>query len=284
MGGGRSHFRLVNGLQVLYEDNHLIAVNKPAGVPVQGDASGAVSLLDLTREYIRKTYRKPGNVFTGLLHRLDRPVSGVVLFAKTSKAAARISEQLRSRSVEKTYWALVHGRMAPPRGTLSAYIRKGEKRSAVVAEGDRDGKEALLSYRTLSSSGKGSLLEIRLHTGRKHQIRVQLSDAGCPIEGDVKYGAPYALPDGVIRLMSRALAFKHPTRPERVRVEAPDPGESLRSGRERCARRWARPRHRRSAPGRGPGARCAPAAPRRSPPRSGGAGTPGCSGGRGFAP
>jgi 23S rRNA pseudouridine1911/1915/1917 synthase len=223
MGGGQSRFGLADDLTVLYEDNHLIAVNKPAGVPVQGDASGAVSLLELTREYIRKKYRKPGNVYTGLLHRLDRPVSGVVLFAKTSKAASRMSAQLRARSVEKIYWARVHGRIAPPQGTLYAYIRRREKRSAVVDEGERDGKEALLSYRTLAADAGKSLLEIRLHTGRKHQIRVQLADAGCPIEGDVKYGAPCALPDGELRLMSRAIVFRHPTRQEWVRIEAPDP-------------------------------------------------------------
>jgi len=223
MGGGQSRIGQADHLRVLYEDNHLIAVYKPAGVPVQGDASGAVSLLELTREYIRKKYRKPGNVYTGLLHRLDRPVSGVVLYAKTSKAASRISEQLRERSVEKIYWARVHGRMTPSMGTLHAHIRRGERRSAVVDPGQRDGKEALLSYRTLKRLPGAALLEIRLFTGRKHQIRVQLAHEGCPVEGDIKYGAPCAWPNGEIRLLSRAIAFSHPTRKEWVRIEAPVP-------------------------------------------------------------
>jgi 23S rRNA pseudouridine1911/1915/1917 synthase len=215
--------KTVNELQVLYEDNHLIAVYKPAGLLVQADRSGAVSLLDLTREYIRKTYRKPGNVYTGLLHRLDRPVSGVVLFAKTSKAASRISAQLRGRSVEKVYWALVHGRMAPPNGSLGAFVRKGLKKSELAADGAAGAKEALLSYRTLERKGDRSLIEVRLHTGRKHQIRVMLAEAGCPIEGDVKYGAPRGLKGGEIRLMARSLSFRHPTRPEIVTVKAPAP-------------------------------------------------------------
>lgn len=210
-------------LRILYEDNHLIAVYKPAGMLVQADRPGGVSLLDLTREYIRKTYRKPGNVYTGLLHRLDRPVSGVVLFAKTSKAASRISEELRARRVEKTYWVLVHGRMEPPAGSLGAFVRKGLKKSELAADGADGAKEALLSYRTLARRGDKSLLEVRLHTGRKHQIRVMLAEKGCPIEGDVKYGAPYGLGDGGIRLTARSLAFRHPTRRDMVTVEAPAP-------------------------------------------------------------
>jgi 23S rRNA pseudouridine1911/1915/1917 synthase len=208
---------------VLYEDNHLIAVNKPSGVPVQADASGALSLMDMTREYIRKTYCKPGKVFLGLVHRLDRPVSGVVLFARTSKAASRISAQLRSRTVEKIYLALVHGEVTPPSGILSSYLKKGEKKVHLVGQGEEEAKHAILSYRTLRTMGGKSLLEIRLHTGRKHQIRVQLAGSGNPVEGDLKYGAPYSLSGGKIRLMSLSLTFKHPTREERITIAAPYP-------------------------------------------------------------
>jgi len=208
-------------LHVLYEDNHLIAVNKPSGVLVQSDASGAVSLMDMTREYIRKKYHKPGNVFLGLVHRLDRPVAGVVLFARTSKAASRISEQLRSRTVEKIYQALVHGELSPPSGSLLSFLKKGEKKVRLVTEGEEEAKKALLSYRTVRIVKGKSLLEIRLHTGRKHQIRVQLAGVGHPIEGDLKYGAPYALSGGTIRLAALSLSFKHPTRDERITIEAP---------------------------------------------------------------
>lgn len=210
-------------LQVLYEDNHLIAVNKPSGVLVQPDASGAVSFMDITREYIRIKHHKPGNVFLGLIHRLDRPVSGVVLFAKTSKAAARISEQIRSRTVEKTYWALVHGPPSPALGSITSYLKKGEKKVTLVEEGEKTAKEAVLSYTTLRGVKGKTLLEIRLHTGRKHQIRAQLSELGHPIEGDVKYGAPWSLEDGSIRLTAKALRFKHPTRDEQITIEAPAP-------------------------------------------------------------
>jgi 23S rRNA pseudouridine1911/1915/1917 synthase len=214
-------------LQVLYEDSHLIAVNKPSGVLVQGDASGALSLLDMTREYIRNKYRKPGNVFLGLVHRLDRPVAGVVLFARTSKAASRISEQFRSRTIVKIYWALVHGTPAPGLGTTVSFLKQGVKKVRVVEEGEKAGKAAVSSYRTLRSLKGKTLVEIRLHTGRKHQIRAQLSELGHPIEGDVKYGAPKGLKGGSIRLTAKSLSFKHPTRDERITIEAPPPEWSL---------------------------------------------------------
>jgi 23S rRNA pseudouridine1911/1915/1917 synthase len=220
---GKSAIKAPQDLQVLYEDNHLIAVNKPAGMLVQGDASGDTSLMDLTREYIRNKYRKPGNVFLGLLHRLDRPVSGVVLFAKTSKAASRISEQLRSRAVQKMYWALVHGRVKPPSGRLTSYLLKGVTKVSLVGEEEASAQKALLTYRTLRSMKGKSLLEIQLHTGRKHQIRAQLAGLGYPVEGDVKYGAPYGLQDKSIRLMARSLTVKHPTRDKRITIEAPPP-------------------------------------------------------------
>jgi 23S rRNA pseudouridine1911/1915/1917 synthase len=210
-------------LTVLYEDNHLIAVHKASGLLVQADASRVPSLMDLTRDYIRKKYRKPGNVFLGLVHRLDRPVAGVVLFAKTSKAASRISEQLRSRTVEKTYRALVHGKVKPPSGSLLSFLEKGEKKVRLVEAPAPEAKKAYLSYRTLRSVEGKTLLEIRLHTGRKHQIRAQLAGLGHPVEGDLKYGAPYALSGGQIRLLALSLAFKHPTRDERITIQAHPP-------------------------------------------------------------
>jgi 23S rRNA pseudouridine1911/1915/1917 synthase len=213
-------------LEVLYEDNHLIAVHKPAGVPVQGDRSGDLPLMDVVKEYLRVRYRKPGRVFLGLVHRLDRPVSGVVLFARTSKAASRLSSQWRSRSIEKVYWALVHGTLQPEHGVLRSYLKRGEKKVAVGTEREEAVQEATLSYRTISREKGFSLVEILLQTGRKHQIRVQLADAGCPIAGDAKYGGA-ALGRREIRLAARSLTFVHPTRAEKVTVESPPPEWAL---------------------------------------------------------
>lgn len=213
----------VHALQVLYEDNHLIAVNKPAGFLVQGNISGDLTLMDVTKDYIRKKYRKPGRVFLGLLHRLDRPVAGVVLFAKTSKGASRVSEELRSRKVMKIYWALVHGKVHPEMGTLTSYLKKVEGRVHMTEKDDPDAREAILSYKTMRVEENKSFLEISLKTGRKHQIRAQLSALGFPIEGDVKYGAPYPLSGKTIRLLAKSLTLKHPTRDEKITIEAPDP-------------------------------------------------------------
>jgi 23S rRNA pseudouridine1911/1915/1917 synthase len=213
----------VDNLKVLFEDNHLIGVYKPAGILVQGNISGDITLLDISKQYIKKKYGKPGRVFLGLVHRLDRPVSGVVLFARTSKAASRVSEQFRSRGVIKIYWASVHGRMTPAEGLLVSYLKKGEKRVQVVDKEAPDVRKAVLSYKTLAVKGDQSRLEISLHTGRKHQIRAQLAAVGCPVVGDVRYGAPYTTQDKTIRLLARSLTFKHPTRNETVHIEAPDP-------------------------------------------------------------
>jgi 23S rRNA pseudouridine1911/1915/1917 synthase len=214
---------MADDLEVLYEDNHLIAVHKPAGILVQGNISGDITLLDVTKEYIKARYGKPGRVFLGLVHRLDRPVSGVVLFARTSKAASRMSEQFRSRGVEKIYWAVVHGRLNPADGLLVSYLKKGEKRVHVVDEGAPEAQKAILSYKTLAIKADQSHLEISLHTGRKHQIRAQLSAVGCPVVGDVRYGASSPTGDRTIRLLARSLTFKHPTRDETLYIEAPDP-------------------------------------------------------------
>ena len=203
-------FLSTDALEVLYEDNHLIAVNKPGGLLVQGDRSGEESLMDVVKEYIRERYQKPGNVFLGLVHRLDRPVSGVVLFARTSKAASRLTKQWRAREVRKTYWAVVEGTIKPEQGRIEGHLRKSGKRVRIAREGDPGAKGAVLEYRTLAHGKGGSLLEIALITGRKHQIRIQLSQAGCPVVGDVKYGAQEFLEDKTIRLVARSLNFRHP--------------------------------------------------------------------------
>lgn len=213
----------VQDLKILYEDNHLIAVYKPAGLLVQGDRSGHISLMDLVKQYIKQKFQKPGNVFLGLVHRLDRPVAGVILFAKTSKAAARLSEQWRSRRVTKIYWAQTYGRLEPAQGLLQSFLKKENRKAVIVDNKDEDARPASLSYRTLAFKKDRSLLEINLLTGRKHQIRVQLAGLGHPIVGDVKYGAPCALPDQSIRLMAKSLIIKHPTRDEFITINAPAP-------------------------------------------------------------
>jgi 23S rRNA pseudouridine1911/1915/1917 synthase len=213
----------VEKLQILYEDNHLIAVHKPGGILVQGDISRETCLMDMVKDYIKNKYNKPGKVFVGMVHRLDRPVSGVVLFARTSKSASRLSEQWRQRSITKIYWALVHGKMRAPSGSLSSYLEKRGKGVSLVEGKNKESREAVLSYKTLVVRRNLSLLEINLHTGRKHQIRAQLGAEGCPIVGDVKYGAPDRREDGMICLLAKSLTFMHPTRPETIHIEAPTP-------------------------------------------------------------
>ncbi|RUL84338.1 RluA family pseudouridine synthase [Tautonia sociabilis] len=212
---------------VLLEDNHCLALNKPAGMPTQGDESGALSLVDWAREDLRIRHAKPGNVFVGLVHRLDRPVSGVVLLGKTSKGASRLSEQFRSGTVEKVYWAIVEGTPGEDQGTWTDRLVKDE-RSNVVRLG-AGGKDAELSFRVLDRWRGRSWLEIRPISGRSHQIRVQLSSRGLPIVGDLKYGARSRVPasDGGHRLglHARSLRFRHPTRPEAVLVVAPVPSD-----------------------------------------------------------
>ncbi|RJR30518.1 MAG: RluA family pseudouridine synthase [Desulfobacteraceae bacterium] len=213
-------------LLILYEDNHLIAVHKPAGVLVQGDKSGDIHLMDVVKRYIKVRYGKPGEVFLGLVHRIDRPVSGVVVFARTSKAASRLCSQWRAREVEKIYWALVRGRLEPAEGILRSYLRKGSRRVFVEDQGERNMQEAILSYRTLSAKGEVSLVEIGLHTGRKHQIRVQLADAGRPIVGDWKYGSVERR-GREICLNAHSLTLIHPTRGEKISIESPAPEWAL---------------------------------------------------------
>jgi 23S rRNA pseudouridine1911/1915/1917 synthase len=230
-------------LEVLYEDNHLLAVNKPAMLPTMGVSDDRESLLGVAKDYIRRKYNKPGNVYLGIVSRLDAPVTGVVLLARTSKAAGRLSAQFRDRDVEKVYWAIVEGTIGPKEGRLIDFLRKDERhrRMHVTNEGAVDAQRAELTYRLLTTdgeSGRGgdgeilsqlvttnrdtSLLEIRPLTGRKHQIRLQLAQAGFPIMGDRKYGSRRAFPTG-IALHSRRLAIAHPVSKMQVEIEAPLP-------------------------------------------------------------
>lgn len=209
-------------IKVLYEDNHLLALFKPAGVPTQGDITGDVSLLEWARGWVGRKYSKPGAVFIGLVHRIDRPVSGVVLLARTSKAAARLSEQFRSHSVRKIYWAVVHGR-PPSQGRISIRLSKRGSKSFPVPKEDPSGKDSLLRYRLLSSQKDYSLLELSPETGRHHQIRAILAHMGHPILGDVKYGSQERLRPGEIALLARSLTCRHPTRNLTITFESPLP-------------------------------------------------------------
>ncbi len=217
-------------MDILYEDNHLIVVNKRAGDIVQGDKTGDVPLPDLIKAYIKERDHKPGRVFLGVVHRLDRPVSGAVLFAKTSKALARMNALFaRHEGVGKTYWAIVGNEPPRPEGTLVHWLTRDEKRNMARAHDHEvaGSKRAELYYRTLGRSERYWLLEIELRTGRHHQIRCQLARMGCPVKGDLKYGAPRSNPDGSIALHARRLVFKHPVSHELTTVEAPVPDDRL---------------------------------------------------------
>ena len=207
-------------MQILYEDNHLLVVNKPAGQLVQGDQTGRTTLLEEAKAWLKDQYAKPGNVFLGLVHRLDRTASGVVVLARTSKAAARLSEEIRNRRPRKVYWALVAGEV-PLAGRFIDRLERHEYTSQVVDA--PDGKEASLSYNRLYYAEGVSLVEINLETGRHHQIRVQLAAIGCPIKGDVKYGFRRGNRDRSIHLHAWKLTFTHPVSGERVRLQAPPP-------------------------------------------------------------
>ena len=213
--------------QILYEDNHLLALNKRAGQIVQGDKTGDVCMADEIKTFLKERDGKPGNVFCGVVHRLDRPVSGVVVFAKTSKALSRMNELVKSRDFRKTYLAVVKNAPPAPAGHLEDLLVRNEKlnKSFVTSDASRpDAKRASLDYRLLAvSKGGYHLLEVELHTGRHHQIRCQLAHIGCPVKGDLKYGASRSNPDGSISLHSYRLSFEHPVRHETVTIEAPMP-------------------------------------------------------------
>jgi len=207
---------------ILYLDNHLIVINKPAGVLVQGDASGDLDLLTAGKAFLKERFNKPGNVFLGLVHRLDRPVSGVMVFARTSKAASRLSNQFRARTVQKRYVAMVKGRMTGS-GTLIDYVRKDHRKVRIVDENHPKGLRAELSYKVLKHIKGRSIVLVKLATGRPHQIRVQLANQGFPIIGDFKYGAKEELDGRNLALHSGLLEIEHPTRQERMKWSAPVP-------------------------------------------------------------
>ena len=216
-------------MEVLYEDNHLIIVNKAVGEIVQGDKTGDEPLPETIKRYLKEKYNKPGNVFCGVVHRIDRPVGGLVIFAKTSKALSRLNEMLQKREIHKTYWAIVQGHPQNTSDHLIHYITTTERNNKSYAS-PTPHKNALrseLKYNVIASGDRFSLLEIDLLTGRKHQIRVQLSTIGNPIKGDLKYGAKRSNPDGNISLLARKIEFIHPVSKKAIIVEAPIPTDNL---------------------------------------------------------
>lgn len=216
-------------MTIVYEDNHIIIVNKTASEIVQGDKTGDLPLSEMLKQYIKEAYAKPGNVFLGVTHRLDRPVSGLVVFAKTGKALSRLNDMFRNGEVKKTYWAIV--KQCPPaeEGELVHYLVRNEKQNKSYAY-DREvknSKKAVLHYKLIGHSENYYLLEVDLKTGRHHQIRCQLAKIGCPIKGDLKYGFPRSNPDGSICLHARSVDFIHPVSKKRIEVTAPLPEGNL---------------------------------------------------------
>ena len=216
-------------MQVLYEDNHIIIVYKEAGEIVQGDKSGDEPLSETVRRWIKEKYQKPGNVFLGIVHRLDRPVSGLVILAKTSKALARLNNMFRNGEVHKTYWAIVTRPPFEPEATLTDWLVRNERQNKSYAYNHQvpTSKKSILHYKIINRSDRYTLLEINLMTGRHHQIRCQLSNMDCPIKGDLKYGAPRSNPDGSISLLSHRVEFVHPVSKENICIESPLPDDTL---------------------------------------------------------
>ena len=217
-------------MTVLYEDNHIIAVNKTCSEIVQGDKTGDTPLSEIVKAYIKEKYNKPGEVFLGVTHRLDRPTSGVVLFARTSKALTRLNAMFQSHEqIQKTYWAIVQGAPKMPEGRLENWLIRNEQqnKSYIAKPNANNAKKAVLNYRTLVRGENYTLLEIDLETGRHHQIRCQLAAIGCPIKGDLKYGAKRSNPDGGISLHARQIAFIHPVSKQPICITAPVPNDSL---------------------------------------------------------
>jgi len=219
-------------MTVIYEDNHIIVVNKSSSEIVQGDKTGDTPLSETVKQYLKEKYNKPGNVFLGVVHRLDRPVSGIVLFAKTSKALPRLNEMFKNSEVKKTYWAIVKNCPKETEGELVHYLVRNEKQNKSYAYDKevKDSKKAILDYKLIGHSQNYYLLEVHLHTGRHHQIRCQLAKMGCPIKGDLKYGSPRSNPDGSICLHSRKISFIHPVSKELIELEAPVPEGNLWNG------------------------------------------------------
>ena len=216
-------------MEVLYEDNHIIIVSKTTGEIVQGDKTGDKPLSETVKQYIKEAYAKPGDVFLGVVHRLDRPVFGLVLFARTSKALSRLNAMFADGEVKKKYWAIVKDAPAESEGTLTHWLVRNEKQNKSYAydhEVPRS-KKAILDYKVIGKSDNYYLLEVDLKTGRHHQIRCQLAKIGCPIKGDLKYGAKRSNPDGSISLLSRSMQFIHPVSKKAIVVEAPLPDDNL---------------------------------------------------------
>ncbi|HCK24741.1 MAG: RluA family pseudouridine synthase [Bacteroides graminisolvens] len=219
-------------MTVVYEDNHIIVVNKTSSEIVQGDKTGDIPLSETVKQYLKEKYQKPGNVFVGVTHRLDRPVSGLVVFAKTSKALSRLNEMFKNSEVKKTYWAIVKECPRELEGELVHYLVRNEKQNKSYAYDKEvpDSKKAILHYRLIARSQNYNLLEVDLKTGRHHQIRCQLAKMGCPIKGDLKYGFARSNPDGSICLHARRISFIHPVSKEQIDLEAPVPPGNLWSG------------------------------------------------------
>lgn len=219
----------MNKLDILYEDNHIIAINKQVGDLVQGDKTGDVTLADEVKAYIKRKYNKPGDVFLGIVHRIDRPVSGVVIFARTSKALTRLNQMFQDKTIKKTYWAIVDKRPEKETGHLEHYLKKNqEKNRSNVFDKEKSGsKLAVLNYNLLVSFTNYHLLEVNIETGRHHQIRAQLARIGCHIKGDLKYGAKRSNSNGGISLHSRAISFVHPVKKEPLTITATPPDDNL---------------------------------------------------------
>jgi len=218
-----------NNLQVLFEDNHLIVINKRPGDLVQGDKTGDEPLSEVVKEYIKDKYNKPGNVYLGVVHRLDRPTSGIVLFSKTSKALPRLNKLFKDKEAKKTYWAVVKNAPPKEKGTLVHYMKRNPKQNKSYAHFKEvpESKKAILDYSILKQLDNYYALEIDLHTGRHHQIRSQLSAIGCPIKGDLKYGFDRSNKDASIHLHARKLSFIHPVKLEQITIIAPLPDDSI---------------------------------------------------------
>lgn len=214
--------------QILFEDNHIIILNKRSSQIVHSDKTGDVSLEEMVKHYLKTKYNKPGNVYCGLVHRLDRPVSGVVMFAKTEKALVRLNKMMKEHQIHKTYWAIVRNNNIKPKATLVNFLIRNEKQNKTYVTKDTNkGKYAELDYEVLKKSDNYQLLKVNLKTGRHHQIRVQLSNIGCPIKGDLKYGFERSNKDASISLHARELEFLHPVKKEQIKIIAPLPKDSL---------------------------------------------------------
>ena len=216
-------------MEILYEDNHIIIVNKSPREIVQGDKTGDKPLVDMVKDYLKEKYHKPGNVFCGVVHRLDRPTSGIVVFAKTSKALVRLNEMFKKGEVDKTYWAIVKDLPPQDEGTLVHFLIKNQKNNKSVAYDTEKlrSKKAVLHYKLIGRSQRYYLLEVKLETGRHHQIRCQLAKIGLPIRGDLKYGAQRSNPDGSISLHARNISFVHPVSKKMIDITAPVPDDPL---------------------------------------------------------